>query len=126
MILVDTSVWIDHMRQPNRTLSAHLEERNVLCHEMVIGELACGNLRSRETTLRDLKALPLAETPAGADVLALIEDRRLMGRGIGYVDANLISAVLADGSATLWTTDLKLRRVAKELGIAHNPDSEDS
>ena len=125
MILVDTSVWIDHMHHPNRTLGAHLEERNGLCHEMVIGELACGNLRARESTLRDLKALPLAERLTGTEVLALIEDQRLMGRGVGYVDANLIGAVLADGSATLWTTDLKLRRVAKDLGIAHIPDSED-
>ena len=125
MILVDTSVWIDHMHQPNRTLSAHLEERDVLCHEMVIGELACGNLRARESTLRDLKALPLAETLTATEVVELIEDRRLMGRGVGYVDASLIGSVLADGGATLWTSDLKLRRVAKELGIAHTADSED-
>ena len=125
MILVDTSVWIDHMRSPIPALIAHLRNGNVLCHEMVIGELACGNLRSRETALSDLKALPLAATLTGAEVLDLIENRELMGRGIGYVDVNLIVTTLADGGATLWTTDRRLRRVAEDLGIAHIADSED-
>lgn len=124
MILVDTSVWIDHMHQPIPALSAQLEERNVLCHEMVIGELALGTLRARESAIQDLKALPQAETRPGKEVLELIEDRRLMGRGIGYVDANLLGAVLANGNATLWTTDRKLQRLAEELGIAHTPASE--
>ena len=125
MILVDTSVWIDHLRRPIPALSTHLEERNLLCHEMVIGELALGNLRARDSALHDLKALPRAETLAGKEVLELIEERRLMGRGIGYVDANLLGAVLTDANATLWTTDRKLQRLAEELGIAHVPDSED-
>lgn len=125
MILVDTSVWIDHIHRPIPALSAYLQERNVLCHEMVIGELALGNLHARDSALHDLKALPQAETLTGNDVLELIEERRLMGRGIGYVDANLLAAVLADGNATLWTTDRKLLRLAEELGIAHVPDSED-
>lgn len=124
MILVDTSVWIDHMHRPIPALNAHLEERNVLCHEMVIGELALGNLQARDSALHDLKALPRAETLPGEEALELIEQRRLMGRGIGYVDANLLGAVLANGNATLWTTDRKLRQLAEELGIAHVPDSE--
>ena len=125
MILVDSSVWIDHARRPIPALNAQLEERNVLCHEMVIGELACGNMRERESALKDLQDLPAAKTPASGDVLALIEDRKLMGRGVGYVDMSLIAAVLAHGSATLWTSDRRLRQVAEELGVAHIPDKED-
>ena len=125
MILVDTSVWIDHMHREILALRAELEERNVLCHEMVIGELACGNLRARENALGDLMALPRAETVSAKDLLALIDKRRLMGRGIGYVDANLLGAVLADENTSLWTNDLKLRGVAEELGVAYAPDSED-
>ena len=125
MILVDTSVWIDHLHRPIPALNAQLAERNVLCHEMVIGELALGNLQARDSALHDLKALHQAEALAGKEVLELIEERKLTGRGIGYVDANLLGAVLADGNATLWTTDRKLRRLAAELGIVHVPDPED-
>ncbi len=119
MILVDTSVWVDHIRAPIPALAAQLAQRNVLCHEMVLGELACGNLPNRARRLQDLKALPQAATAAGSDVLALIERQRLMGRGIGYVDANLLGSVLAHDGATLWTVDRRLRQIAEELGIAH-------
>ena len=119
MILVDTSVWINHMRTSIPALNAQLEARNVLCHEMVIGELACGNLSARDAVLRDLKALPVAATMPGKDLLELIEGRRLMGRGIRYVDANLLGSTLTRDGATLWTHDRRLRDIAAELGIAH-------
>lgn len=125
MILVDTSVWIDNLRAPNRELQERVEARNVLCHAMVVGELACGDLPERERFIEQLKGLPSLKTLSADDLLALIERHSWMGRGIGYVDANLLGAVLADGNATLWTTDRRLRQLAEELGIAHVPASED-
>ena len=125
MILVDTSVWIDNVRAPNRELQKRVEAREVLCHAMVVGELACGHLPERNRFLERLRGFPLLKTLSSNDVLALIEQNAWMGKGIGYVDANLLGAVLADGNATLWTNDRKLRRLAEELGIAHVPESED-
>ena len=122
MILVDTSVWIDHLRQPIQSLNAGLRARAILSHEMVIGELACGNLPNRSEVLNDLKSLPaIAPAPAN-DVLALIEARGFMGRGIGYVDANLLGSVLACAGAALWTHDVRLARIAEELDVAHSPE----
>ena len=125
MILVDTSVWIDDLRRPSRELRDRVRAGDVLSHEMVIGELACGNLPDRNGFLRRLKDLPVISVVSSDEVLALIERHAWMGRGMGYVDANLLGAVLVDGSATLWTNDLKLRRVAEQLGVAHIPDLED-
>lgn len=125
MILVDTSVWIDTLRAPNRELQERVEAQEVLCHAMVVGELACGHLPERDRFIERLKAFPSLRTPADDELLALIERHAWMGRGIGYVDANLLGAVLADGNATLWTTDRKLRRLAEELGIARTPAPED-
>ena len=124
MILVDTSVWIDHMRAPIAELTAALQSRSVLGHEMVIGELACGNLPNRDRTLNDLKALPAATPVATSKVLDTIETHAIMGRGIGYVDASLLSSVLAHENASLWTNDKGLRRIAQELGVAHTPDGD--
>ncbi len=125
MILVDTSVWIDNLRAPNRELQERVEAREVLCHAMVVGELACGHLPERDRFIDQLNGFPSLKTLSADDLLALIERHAWMGRGIGYVDANLLGAVLADGNATLWTTDRKLLRLAEELGIAHTPASED-
>ena len=125
MILVDTSVWIDNLRAPNRELQERVEAQEVLCHAMVVGELACGHLPERDRFLKRLKGFPLLEALPDDDLLALIERHSWMGRGVGYVDANLLGAVLANGNATLWTTDRKLRRLAEDLGVAHTPASED-
>ena len=122
MILVDTSVWIDHMREPIAELTAALKSQSVLGHEMVIGELACGNLPNRDQTLDDLKELPAATPVTICEVLGAINTHAIMGRGIGYVDANLLSSVLAHENASLWTNDKRLRQIAEELGIAHKPD----
>ena len=122
MILVDTSVWIDHMREPIAELTAALKAQSVLGHEMVIGELACGNLPTRDRTLNDLKALPTATSIPMGEVLDAIDTHAIMGRGIGYVDASLLSSVLAHGDASLWTSDKRLRLIAEELGVAHLPD----
>ena len=124
MILVDTSVWIDHMREPIAELTTALESHSVLGHEMVIGELACGNLPNRDQTLNDLNALPAAMPATMCAVLDAINTHAIMGRGIGYVDACLLSSVLAHENASLWTNDKRLRQIAEELGIAHKPDGE--
>ena len=119
MILVDTSVWIDNLRSPIPELRNRVAAGEILSHDMVIGELACGHLPQRETFLRRLRALPNISTLATADVLRLIEDHAWMGRGIGYIDANLLGSVLAHGDASLWTGDRRLRELADEFGVAH-------
>lgn len=119
MILVDTSVWIDDFRQPSHELRTHVAAGDVLSHHMVIGELACGNLPDRGGFLDRLKKLPVVPELASDDLLALIEEHELMGRGIGYVDANLLGSVLAYAGASLWTLDRRLQAIAEELGIAH-------
>ena len=119
MILVDTSVWIDHLRDPNPELVACLNAGTVFSHEMVIGELACGNLANRSEFLQRLNALPMIETLPSAEVMSVIETRELMGKGIGYVDANLPGSVLACPDASLWTADKRLRQIADGFGVAH-------
>jgi len=118
VILVDTSVWIDHLRSGETALAAALEDGRVLMHPFVLGELACGNLENRDEVLELLGDLPVAPTATDPEVLGLIERRALMGRGIGYVDVHLLaSAALAD-VGRLWTRDRRLAAVASELELA--------
>jgi len=119
VILVDTSVWVDHLRQGLPSLAGALESGLVLTHPHVLGELALGNLRNRKEVLQLLDDLPAAPVATEAEVRTLIEQRRLMGRGIGYIDAHLLAAALLDGNATLWTRDRRLGEVAKGLRVAH-------
>ena len=119
MILVDTSVWIDHLRQVDPTLVAALEAGQVLVHPFVIGELACGNLTNRREVLALLQALPRSPLASEGEVLGFIENRRLMGRGIGYVDVHLLASAALDGNATLWTRDRRLAAVAADLALAN-------
>jgi len=118
MILVDTSVWVDHLRTGDAALAALLNGSRVLMHPFVLGELACGNLRNRGEVLALLKDLPQATVARDKEVLFFIERNTLMGRGIGYVDAHLLAAVVLDGSAQLWTRDKRLRSVAESLDLA--------
>jgi len=118
MTLVDTSVWIDHLRQGDDELVAALLVGQVLIHPWVVGELACGNLHDRKQVLDLLQSLPLSPVAVQNEVLFFIDQHALMGRGIGYVDIHLLaSARLA--KARLWTRDKRLTTVAKELGIAY-------
>jgi predicted nucleic acid-binding protein len=119
VILVDTSVWIDHLRHSDAHLAALLASARVLGHVWVIGELACGNLRARAEVLGLLAALPQARVAQPDEVLFFIERQRLMGRGIGYVDAHLLAATALTGSARLWTRDKRLAALARELGLAY-------
>jgi predicted nucleic acid-binding protein len=118
VILVDTSVWIDHLRTGNEMLSVLLEGRRVLGHPFVAGELALGNLRGRDVILRALRSLPQATVASDKEVLHFIDRELLFGRGIGYVDAHLLAAARLTRGATLWTRDRRLQAVAAELGLA--------
>ncbi len=118
MILADTSVWIDHLRRRDPRLQAELESGQVLIHPFVVGELACGNLRNRHEVLALLAHLPFAPSATDAEVLRLIEGRKLMGRGIGYIDAQLLAATALASPAQLWTRDRRLARIAADLGLA--------
>lgn len=116
MILVDTSVWVDHFRRGDALLARMLDSAGVLTHPFVIGEIACGTLRDRGTTLQLLQDLPAAPVADGNEVLAFIERRRLHGKGIGYVDAHLLACVALTAGAVLWTRDKALRSAAEALG----------
>jgi len=119
LILVDTSVWIDHLRSGDAALARLLDERSVVGHPWVTGELALGNLIRREEILGLLQALPQAIVASNDEILRLIEREQLHGTGIGYIDAQLIAAVRLTPDATLWTKDRRLSDVANRLGIAH-------
>lgn len=119
-MLVDTSVWIDHLRQGNDALAAGLEAGEVWCHPFIQGELACGNLGNRAEILSLLDALPWAPMATHGEVLAMVEDRGLMGRGLGWMDAHLLASCLL-ASLPLWTLDRRLAEAALALGIAWSP-----
>ena len=118
MILLDTSVWIDHLRQGDAQVASVLETGLVLSHPFVIGELACGQLKSRTEILGLLAALPQALVAQEQEVLFFIERHSLMGRGIGYIDAHLLTATALTEGARLWTRDKRLDSLARELEIA--------
>jgi hypothetical protein len=117
MILVDTSVWIDHLRRGNDRLRILLADEQVLCHPFISGELACGNLKNRNEILSLLASLPEAKVADNAEVVQLLDSRRLYGRGLGWVDAHLLASVLLS-NCDLWTIDKLLRKAASKLGIS--------
>ena len=118
MILVDTSVWVDHLRAKNDTLVRWLEAGMVLTHPFVIGELALGNLREREVVLEALSDLPRADVATDEEALRFIDRYSLFGRGIGYVDVHLLAGAQLTAGAELWTIDRRLHDVAVQLGLA--------
>ncbi|HKW84780.1 MAG TPA: type II toxin-antitoxin system VapC family toxin [Burkholderiaceae bacterium] len=119
MILVDTSVWVDHLRRGDAQLAAALESGKVLIHPFIIGEIACGSLADRATVLELLRDLPIAAVADAEEVLVFIDRHRLHGKGIGYVDVHLLAGVALTPGATLWTRDKRLRAAAQSLGFAH-------
>lgn len=118
MILLDTSVWIDHLRVAEPAVVRLLEDGRVACHPWVIGELALGGLAPRQEVLALLANLPQSVVATTAEVAALVEVRHLHGRGIGYVDAQLLAATLLTADQRLWTRDKRLAAAAVELGCA--------
>lgn len=113
-MLVDTSVWVSHFRETEGDLVTLLEHGEVVCHPFIVGELACGNLRSRASVIPLLEALPMAWQVEHEEALAFLEAHQLMGKGLGYVDVHLLAAARLTGVA-LWTLDRKLDQAAAEL-----------
>jgi predicted nucleic acid-binding protein len=117
VILVDTSVWVDHFRRGEPHLLDALNNGLVLMHPFVLGELACGNLKRRTEVLSLMSELPLAAIATEDEALEFIDRRRLMGRGIGYIDVHLLASVVLTATATLWTRDKRLSVVADDLAL---------
>jgi predicted nucleic acid-binding protein len=124
VILVDTSVWVDHLRTGVARLAAFLERGEVVMHPFVVGEIACGNLAQRSSVLELLQNLPAAVVAEPIEVLAFVEGNRLYGRGLGYVDVHLLASIALTEATTLWTRDKRLGAVAQSLGYAF-PDPAD-
>jgi hypothetical protein len=118
VILVDTSVWVEHLRLASAILTELLDHGEVLGHPFVIGELALGNLRRRDPFLSDLWDLPQAIVAEDEEVLQFIEREALFGHGMGYVDAHLLAAARLTAGSKLWTRDRRLQSVAAQLGLA--------
>nr|VFJ53616.1 MAG: hypothetical protein BECKDK2373B_GA0170837_10439 [Candidatus Kentron sp. DK]VFJ57814.1 MAG: hypothetical protein BECKDK2373C_GA0170839_106123 [Candidatus Kentron sp. DK] len=119
MILVDTSVWIDHLSAAVPEMIRILDDGHVLVHPFVRGELACGNLKNREEILRLLGNLPQAPIATHTQAMKFIERHALMGRGVGYIDIHLLISTTLAGMTRLWTRDKRLIAVAMELELAY-------
>jgi predicted nucleic acid-binding protein len=119
LILVDTSVWVDHLRRGDPGLVDLLERSIVIMHPFVVGEIACGSLRDRESILELLQDLPAAAVADGDEVLRFIDSHALHGKGIGYVDVHLLASVALTEGARIWTRDKKLRLVAQMMGCSY-------
>jgi len=120
LILVDTSVWVDHLRRGDAQLARLLERGAVVMHPFVIGEIACGSLADRRSILELLQDLPMAEVADSDEVLGFIERQNLHGKGIGYVDVHLLASVALTNGTQLWTRDKRLSAAADELGCAYS------
>ena len=118
MILVDTSVWIDHLRRGDPQLARLLERTLVVTHPFVVGEIACGSLSERTTILDLLQELPSVVVADNVEALAFIQRYRLHGRGIGLVDVHLLASVALTPGSSLWTRDKRLQSITGELGFA--------
>jgi predicted nucleic acid-binding protein len=118
VILVDTSVWIDHLRKSEAGVRRLLGVGQVLSHPLVIGELAMGSFKRRDLLLSELGDLPSAKIAAHDEVLHFVSTYRLFGLGIGYIDAHLLAAVRLMPGSLLWTRDRSLLEVASKLGLA--------
>jgi hypothetical protein len=119
-MLVDTSVWVDHLRRGNPQLRDLLNRGEVECHPFIVGELACGSLHRRAEILSLLQALPCVPVCSHNEVFLFVERRRLMGRGIGWIDAHLLASALLARSP-LWTHDRRLSEIARGLNLQAEP-----
>jgi hypothetical protein len=121
VILADTSVWVDHLRKGDARLSSALERSVVFMHPFVVGELASGRMLNRGEVLQLLRSLPPAPVASDEEALRYIDDRELMGRGIGYVDVHLLASTALGGDLRLWSRARRLAEVASDLGLAFIP-----
>ncbi len=116
MVLVDTSIWVIHLRQGSRQLENLLMDAEVMCHPFIIGELACGNLKNRNKIISLLHSLPMAPTIEFDEFLFFIDQNHLMGKGVGFVDVHLLASAQLTG-VSLWTADKRLKSVADQLEL---------
>jgi predicted nucleic acid-binding protein len=123
MILVDTSVWIDHFRKNDPLLIERLIAEEVWIHPFVIAEIALGNLANHKSKLRDLQDLARVTAANDAEMLQFIGHHRLSGKGIGFVDTHLLASLHLTPGIKLWTRDKRLAAVAASMGLAFNPDT---
>jgi predicted nucleic acid-binding protein len=121
MILVDTSIWVDHFRKADTGLQSLLASGQVTTHPFVIGEIALGNLPRHDPVIRELQRLPTSRMATDGEVLSFIRSKDLSGTGIGLVDAHLLASVLLSPGDLLWTRDKRLHRMAGKLGVASAP-----
>ena len=116
MVLVDTSIWIDHFRNSNEELKKLLIAGQVCIHPFVIGELSCGNILNRKEILTLLRALPRIDMVLDEEVFILIEDKKLYGKGLGFIDIHLLASTIIH-HVRIWTGDKHLHRLSEEFGI---------
>jgi len=121
MILVDTSIWVDHLNKEDPAMRQLLFAGSVLCHPLVIGELAVGNLHPRLAILKMLQRLPSINAATHNEALNFISQNTLFGLGIGYIDAHLLASVRLTQNASLWTRDRRLAKVAESMKLAFRP-----
>ena len=120
MVVIDTSIWVDHLSAVDKHLSQLLDANRVLMHPWVVGELACGFLSNRSITIDSLRQLPQIAVANEEEVLFLIEQHKLMGHGIGYVDMHLLSSARLH-EATVWSREKRLFKAAMDIKVAHTP-----
>ena len=116
MVLVDTSIWVAHLRQGRRQLEKMLMDAEVMCHPIIIGELACGNLKNRNEIISLLQSLPMAPTIEFEEILFFINQNYMMGKGVGFVDVHLLASAQLAG-VLLWTADKRLKASADQLQL---------
>ena len=116
MVIVDTSIWVTHLRQGSRQLEKLLMDAEVMCHPFIVGELACGNLKNRNEIISLLQSLPMAPTIEFDEFLFFIDRHHLMGKGVGFVDVHLLASAQLIGKP-LWTADKWLKSAADQLEL---------
>lgn len=116
---METSVWVDRLHRPDATLDMHVRKRTAMMHPMALGELACGMFSDRDRRFRTWRSLPRAPVHDHDEVVEWIESERLMGRGIGFIDAHLLYSTVRRPGTRLWTHDKRLEGLARRFGVAH-------
>ncbi len=119
MVLVDTSIWIDHFRNSNDQLVELLNDGEVFCHPFILGELACGNIKNRKEIIAALKALPQSSLIEHDEIMIFIENNKIMGKGLGYIDVAILASSLVT-DIPLWTFDQRLNAIAKKFKLNHS------
>lgn len=121
LVIADSSIWMDHINQGDSELVNLMKQRRVRLHPMIIAEIALGSIKQRAVMLEELNAFPQVDQSSHSEVMAMIEWMRLLGTGVGYVDAHLLAATRQLRIGALWTRDKKLRAQAERLGLAYTP-----